>query len=183
MSDDDRGRWDSRYGDSAPATADEIALPAVFAPSADLFPASGQALEIACGRGLAAVWLARRGMDVVGLDISPVAVSQADELARVAEVATRCRFVVADLDDGLPEGPLANVVLCHKFRDSRLDSGLMSRLAPNGILAVSALSEVGASPGPFRVKPGELRRAFGALEVIAEGEDAGLAWLLARRNG
>jgi len=183
VSDDDRERWDSRYGGAEPATVDEIALPAVFAKYAELFPTSGRALDIACGRGLAAVWLARRGIDVLGLDVSAVAVGQANKLAWAAGLATRCRFSVADLDDGLPAGPSVNVLLCNKFRDSRLDSALLSRLAPDGILAISALSEVGASPGPFRAKPGELRRAFGALEVITAGEDAGLAWLLARRNG
>jgi 2-polyprenyl-3-methyl-5-hydroxy-6-metoxy-1,4-benzoquinol methylase len=183
VSDNDRERWDNRYGGAEPATTYEIALPAVFAEYAELFPTSGRALDIACGRGLAAVWLARRGLDVLGLDVSPVAVDQADELARAAGVATRCRFSVADLDDGLPDRPSANVLLCNKFRDYRLDSALLSMLAPEGILAISALSEVGASPGPFRAKPGELRRAFGALEVITAGEDAGLAWLLARRNG
>jgi SAM-dependent methyltransferase len=182
VSDDDRERWDSRYDGAEPATVDEIALPAVFAEYAELFPTSGRALDIACGRGVAAVWLARRGMEVLGLDVSPVAVGQADELARVAGVVTRCRFSVADLDDGLPDGPSVNVLLCNKFRDFRLDSALLSRLAPDGILAISALSEVGATPGPFRAKPGELRRAFGGLEVITEGEDAGLAWLLGRRS-
>jgi SAM-dependent methyltransferase len=183
VSDNDRERWDSRYGGAEPATVDEIALPAVFAEYAELLPTSGRALDIACGRGLAAVWLARRGLDVLGLDVSPVAVGQADELARAAGVATRCRFSVTDLDDGLPDGPSANMLLCNKFRDSRLDGALLSRLAPDGMIAISALSEVGANPGPFRAKPGELRRAFGALEVITAGEDAGLAWLLARRNG
>ena len=180
MSDDDRERWDCRYAGSESATVDKIALPRAFEPYAELFPTSGSALDVACGRGLAALWLARRGMDVLGMDVSPVAICQARELARAAGEATRCRFDVADLDDGLPDGPLANVVLCHNFRDSTLDMALLSRLAPGGLLAVSALSEVGATPGPFRATPGELGCAFGALEMLAAGEEAGLAGLLGR---
>ncbi len=117
----------------------------------------GKALELACGQGLAAVWLARRGMDVWGVDVSGVAISQARDLARRSGVGNRCRFDVVDLDGGLPAGPPVDLVLCHKFRDGRLDREIIRRLSRGGLLAISALSEVGAAPGPFRVGPGELR--------------------------
>jgi hypothetical protein len=42
------------------------------------------------------------------------------------------------------------------------------------------LSEVGAAPGPFRAKPGELTAAFAELDPVAAGEGEGQAWLLAR---
>lgn len=181
MSAEDRTRWNDRYARHRPATPDEAGPPAVFAHFIDAFPTAGHALDLACGRGQAAVWLARRGLTVTGFDVSPVAIEQARELAEQCGVAELCRFEVADLDDGLPAGPLAEVIVCHKFRDSRLDQSLLGRLAPDGLLAISALSEVGAKQGPFRVKAGELDRAFGALDLIASGEGDGEAWLLARR--
>jgi hypothetical protein len=92
----------------------------------------------------------------------------------------RCRFEVVDLDDGLPAGPPVDVVLCHKFRDRRLDDAIIGRLAPGGLLAIAVLSEVGAAPGPFRAAPGELPAAFARLDRIADGEGQGYAWLLAR---
>lgn len=188
MSAEDRVRWDERYAGSDPGRPAEppgpgvAALPEVFSAFADTFPVTGQALELACGRGKTAVWLARRGLDVVGLDISPVAIAQAAALARACEVAEHCRFEAVDLDNGLPPGPLANVIVCHRFRDARLDASILARLAPGGLLAISALSEVGAAPGPFRVKTGELQHAFAALGVIAGGESAGRAWLLGRKQ-
>jgi 2-polyprenyl-3-methyl-5-hydroxy-6-metoxy-1,4-benzoquinol methylase len=180
VSDHDRRRWDERYESRGPVSLDEVTLPPVFEAFADVFPTSGQALDIACGRGTAAVWLARRGMTVSGLDVSAVAIAQATDLALASGVAPRCRFVVADLDAGLPPGPPADVVLCHMFRDSRLDDDIIARLAPGGLLGISALSDVGAAPGPFRVEAGELRQAFATLDVIAAGEGDGEAWLLAR---
>lgn len=181
MSDRDRRRWDERYERGGPVSPDEVTLPPVFETFAELFPTTGQALDLACGRGAAAVWLARRGMTVSGFDVSPVAIARAEELAALSGVRQRCRFRVVDLDAGLPDGPPADVVVCHRFRDSRLDGAIISRLAPGALLAISALSEVGASPGPFRVEAGELSRAFAALEPIAAGEGDGEAWLLARR--
>ena len=181
MSAEDRRRWDELYAGSDPTTT-TIALPAVFSPFTDTFPATGNGLDLACGRGQAAVWLARRGLDVVGLDVSPVAIAQAGAFALACGVTEHCRFNVVDLDNGLPNGPLVNVIVCHKFRDARLDEPILARLAPGGLLAISALSEVGATPGPFRVRAGELQHAFAALEVIAAGEAHGEAWLLGRKH-
>lgn len=177
----DGPHWDERYSRRGPPSAEHVGLPAVFAPYAIDFPCAGAALELACGQGSAAVWLAQRGMDVHGVDVSAVAVAQATALATGAGVADRCRFSVADLDDGLPPGPAVDVLLCHLYRDPRLDGALLARLAPGGLLAVAALSEVGAGAGRFRARPGELRAAFGGLHVIAADEGDGIAWLLARR--
>lgn len=178
MSSHDRRHWDQAYADRP---ADEAKVPTDFAAWEGEFPGEGTALDIACGRGGNAVWLARRGLQVHGIDISPVAVEQADELAARRGVSERCRFSVADLDHGLPPGPPVDAIVCHRFRDPSRYDAIIERLKPGGLLAISVLSEVGATPGRFRATPGELKRAFAALQVIASGEGDGLAWLLARR--
>lgn len=180
---EDQRRWDERYTGQGRASGGAVGPPGAFAAYADIFPTTGRALDVACGRGFAAVWLARRGLEVVGLDISAVAIGQARKLARHSGVDERCRFEVVDLDDGLPPGPPVDVIVCHKFRDRRLDQAFIDRLASGGLLATVALSEVGAEPGPFRAAPGELAAAFGELDVIAAGEGQGRAWLLARAAG
>ncbi len=157
-----------------------VGPPELLTRHADVFPTAGTALDLACGQGFGAVWLARRGLEVWGLDISPVAIGQARDLAERIGVGDRCRFDVVDLDDGLPAGSPVDVVLCHKFRDRRLDHAIIGRLAPGGLLAIAVLSEVGAAPGPFRAVPGELSAAFAGLDRIAAGEGEGYAWLLAR---
>ncbi|MEC4764683.1 class I SAM-dependent methyltransferase [Mycobacterium sherrisii] len=185
MTREDERRWDERYAAQAaqgpaPHSVAQVGPPDVFAAYVDAFPTAGRALDIACGRGITSVWLARRGMRVVGLDISAVAIGQARNLARHSGVEDRCRFDVVDLDNGLPDGPMVDVIVCHKFRDRRLDQAIINRLAPGGLLAIATLSAVGAAPGPFRVAAGELAEAFAALTVVAAGEGDGRAWLLAR---
>lgn len=179
MAEADRRRWDDRYAGRGGPAVNSVAPPSVLARHVDVFPAAGHALDLACGQGHGAVWLALRGLDVWGLDVSPVAVGHARELAGRCGVADRCRFDVVDLDEGLPAGPRVEVILCHKFRDRRLDHAITERLAPGGLLAIAVLSEVGAAPGPFRAARGELLTAFESLDVIAAGEGAGYAWLLA----
>jgi SAM-dependent methyltransferase len=180
MSDEDRAHWDDRYKASENGSIDPLPPPALV-QAAHLLPSTGSALELACGRGRAAVWLALQGMRVWGVDVSPEAIRLARHLADSNGVADRCRFEVFDLDDGLPEGPPVDLILCHLFRDHRLDSAIIERLSPGGILAIAVLSEVGAGPGQHRAAPGELIDAFGSLEILASGEADGTAWLAGRK--
>lgn len=180
MAEADRRRWDERYTTRGAPPVDPIGAPDILTRHAAAFPSKGRALDLACGQGQAAVWLARRGLEVWGLDVSAVAVDQARDLARRSGVGDRCRFAVADFDDGLPAGPPVDVIVCHKFRDRRLDQAMVGRLKPGGLLAIVVLSEVGAAPGPFRAVAGELAAAFPGLHTLAAGEGDGQAWLLAR---
>jgi SAM-dependent methyltransferase len=182
----DARHWDRRWADREPPRVDRTALPAPFDAFADRFPRAGRAVELACGTGAAAVWLARRGMTVHGYDVSPVAVQQARALADAAGCADRCHVEVADLDDGLPPGDPADVLLCNGFRDPALYPAMAARVTPGGLLAVGVLSVVGANPAAsdrFRAPVGELAAAFAGLTVLERGESRGRAWLLARAPG
>ena len=140
---------------------------------------------MACGDGSSAAWLAARGLDVLALDVSPVAVGLGRRLVEELGVTGSCRFEVVDLDAGLPPGPPVDVVLCHLFTDPSLDRALVERLRPGGFLAVAVLSEVGAAPGRFRAAPGELVARFAGVEdlvVLDAAEAGGVARLLARRG-
>src|SRR5438105_12012249 len=57
----------------------------LVAEVADLAP--GRALDVGCGEGADAIWLARRGWMVIAIDISDVAVSRAREGAKLAGAA------------------------------------------------------------------------------------------------
>lgn len=181
MSQHDRLRWDEKYAARPAPSPVEAGPPRVFAAHAEVFPTTGRALDLACGAGTAAVWLARRGLKVWGLDVSPVAIDQARALAAASGVEDACDFDVVDLDAGLPPGPAVSVVVCHRFRDRRLDAQIIERLEPGGLLAIAVLSEVGGRPGRHRAVRGELAAAFSALHPIAACEGDGEAWLLARR--
>ena len=67
---------------------------------ADHVPRSGRALELGCGAGDLSLWLAQRGYDVSGVDISPTAIDWAREKAhaRGLQAAFRVGNVV-DLRD------------------------------------------------------------------------------------
>jgi len=57
------------------------------------------ALDYCCGNGEVAIEMARQGASrVVGIDISPVAIENAKELAREQGVKDRCEFLVMDAE-------------------------------------------------------------------------------------
>ncbi|VGO23120.1 class I SAM-dependent methyltransferase [Pontiella sulfatireligans] len=65
-------------------------------------------LDIGCGTGNNAVWLAQQGFDVIGFDLSATAVERAREKAAVAQA--ECCFVVGDfLADAVPDAPFGFV--------------------------------------------------------------------------
>lgn len=66
--------------------------------------APGRALDLGCGEGADAIWLARHGWEVVGVDVSPTALSRAAQDAAAAGVADRIRFAQHDLSESFPEG-------------------------------------------------------------------------------
>lgn len=69
---------------------------------ADLPP--GRALDLGCGEGGDAVWLAERGWHVTAVDISDTAMGRAGEEARTRGVSERIEFQRHDLSDSFPEG-------------------------------------------------------------------------------
>ena len=174
----DQQRWDERHAVAGPAPGP--APPEALRGREQLLPLGGRALDVACGRGTVAVWLAARGFVVDAVDVSPVALAAGEALA--AEHATSVGWWCHDLDDGLPDGCAGpyDVLVCQRFRDPAGYPALAARLAPGGLLVVTVLSEVDAGPGPFRAPAGELRAAFGALHVLHDSERDGEARLVAR---
>ena len=104
--------------------------------------AGGPALELGCGDGDLSLELARRELDITGLDLSPVRVARAREAAGRAGLAARVRFEVADLNTcALTPNHYACVVahdaLHHVLHVDALLDQVAAALRPGGTLIVS----------------------------------------------
>ncbi|MFI5041777.1 MAG: class I SAM-dependent methyltransferase [Acidimicrobiales bacterium] len=77
--------WDARYSEREGAMWSGRPNGRLVAEVADLTP--GGALDVGCGEGADAIWLARRGWTVTAIDISDVAVGRARDAAERAGVA------------------------------------------------------------------------------------------------
>jgi SAM-dependent methyltransferase len=134
----DAAEWDARY-----ASADLVwgAEPNQFvaAELAELIP--GRALDVACGEGRNAIWLATRGWFAVGVDFSSVAVERARRLAEQAGVADNTEFYVTDAVAGeMPGGLFDAVVVAYLHLPTadrtRVIRHAATRVAPGGLLLV-----------------------------------------------
>lgn len=89
-----------RFTSAADSFSDNVEHPAIERLIGDV--AGARVLELGCGSGPYSVWLAERGAQVVGLDLSQTMISLAQERARERNV--RADFRVADIRDPLPFG-------------------------------------------------------------------------------
>ncbi|TMQ82650.1 class I SAM-dependent methyltransferase, partial [Actinomadura soli] len=93
--------WDTRYAEHDHLWSGEPNHMLVQEIS-DLEP--GTALDLGCGEGGDAIWLAGRGWRVTATDISGVALERAARHADAAGVADRIDFQRHDLGESFPEG-------------------------------------------------------------------------------
>src|SRR5947209_4189756 len=81
--------WDNRYGGSERVWSGNP-NPQLLVYGSDLTPGSG--LDVGCGEGADAIWLAARGWMVTGVDISPVGLERAAAHAAAAGDAIAARI-------------------------------------------------------------------------------------------
>lgn len=103
-----------------------------------------KALDYCCGNGENAIFMAKCGADVVGIDISPEGVENARTNALDEGVAARCRFEVMDGEAmTFPDSTFDVVVIygaLHHLDFDRAMDGLSRVLKPEGaIIAIEAL--------------------------------------------
>lgn len=90
----DGNDWDQKYGEHEQFWSGRP-NPALTAEVEDLTP--GRALDVGCGEGADAIWLATRGWSVTGLDVSGLALARAAQAAEAQHLAiTWVRSSIAD---------------------------------------------------------------------------------------
>jgi tellurite methyltransferase len=170
MSEADRSKWDQRYRDGA--YAGRTHPNALLAEWVDRIP-RGRALDVACGAGRNALFLAARGFDVDAVDISRAGLDRAREHARAAGLEVN--WIEHDLDTPLALDAEYALILVARYVNLPLISALTEKLAPDGFLVceqhLATQAEVAGPSNPaFRVTPGELRAAARGLMIHYEDE-------------
>lgn len=173
--DDARAFWDQRF--AAPEYIFGKAPNRFLVSQGQWLRPGMRVLDVAAGEGRNAVWMAGQGCEVLGIDISPLAVQKAERLA--AEAGVRVAFEVADVRQWRwpPEAFDAVVSIFIQFaapgERSAVFEGMKRTLRPGGVLIMQ-----GYTPKQIEYKTGGppqaehmytealLRAAFGDLEIL-----------------
>ncbi len=129
-----KAEWDRRYTEQEQLWSGKP-NGALVAEVAGLTP--GRVLDVGCGEGADAVWLAREGWAVTGLEVSGVALERATRHAEDAGVSVR--WVHAGLAEAaLPPASFdlvsAQYPALLRTSDSAAERALLSAVAPGGLL-------------------------------------------------
>ncbi|MDP8990377.1 MAG: methyltransferase domain-containing protein [Acidobacteriota bacterium] len=165
----DLAAWEQRY-----RAQEEIREPSphpLLVETARSLP-PGRALDLACGAGRNALWLAQRGWNVTAVDGSATAI----EILRQRAAGLRIATQIADLEDArftIEPASYDLIAICY-YLERKLFAPAQRALVAGGILIAIALLAEPGKDNSFRVEPGELARTFDGWEILhyREGRDA-----------
>ena len=187
-------RWNLRYQEDS-KNSFEMPRP-LLQDHADLLPVRGLALDLAMGLGGSASFLLQRGLRVIGVDISFVAVKKAQSKL------PRLMAVVANLEHFYIPASTFDVIIDFLYLQRDLWQPIYHGLKTGGLIYIECLTEAMLSIHPeinpaYLLKSGELHQTFSSgimgqnLEILYYREGwqpsstshrRATASLIARRN-
>ncbi|MCG8068889.1 MAG: methyltransferase domain-containing protein [Candidatus Thiodiazotropha taylori] len=169
-----RIKWDQRYAD-----AEKVARPAeVLLSNAHLLPEQGSALDLACGLGGNALFLAQRGFTVEAWDLSSVAIQRLAQGAGQLKL-NNLHARVRDVESQPPRTEQFDVIVVSYFLERSLIPTLIQALKPGGLVFYQtftrqAVSSEGPQNPAFRLADQELLQLFSQLHVRVYREEGRL---------
>ena len=165
-------KWDAIY-----AQLDvENSLPvSVLTENEFLLPKAGTALDLACGVGANALFLARHGMTVTGWDISIVAI---DKLSTHAtQQGLNINACQEKINVESFTGSSFDVIVVSRFLDRTLSDAIIGALKPDGLLFYQTFTREKIIQSPpnnpdYLLTENELLTLFSPLRVIFYRENA-----------
>jgi tellurite methyltransferase len=164
-------RWDERYGLGERAKEDLDAAPnPLRVETAGKIP-PGKALDVACGAGRNALWLAEHGWKVTAVDGAPNGIEILRRRASERGLIVDTR--IADLEKGeyrIEESSWDLIAMCFYLQTSLFERAKRG-VRPGGIvLAIVHIAEPGHEPTEHQLRPGELEKYFTGWEILHRHE-------------
>jgi tellurite methyltransferase len=177
MAQSDRERWDQRY--TSPGDSLKQGPHALLARYAPPYCPGIRALELACGLGRDALWLAAQGYRVDAFDISVAALRRA-RARMLRRRLSGVNFVVADLDHFPLPDRTYDLVYVFRFLDRDLFPAIRARVRAGGRVIYETLNvrrleaAPGTSPGHM-LRLGELPGYFPGWTVLDAADEGFLS--------
>ena len=162
---DDQSRWDKKYNFEEFIYGTE---PITFLKNnINLLP-RGKALDLAMGEGRNGVYLATQGFDVLGLDISPIGLDKAHQLAKHRNATIQTRVV--DLENYQLEKNSFDVIICTYYMQRNLFEQIKVSLKPGGMALIETFNtdylKYADFPRKYLLQHNELLQIFKDFKII-----------------
>lgn len=131
-----QARWDKIYTDAVLAGK----VVDVLRDNVHLLSRAGRSLDVACGLGANALFLAHFGLTSHAWDISPVAVEKLSELAQTQGVTVHAQ--ARDIVANPPDSASFELIVVSNFLDRALFPSLINALTPGGLLFYQTYSRL-----------------------------------------
>jgi 2-polyprenyl-3-methyl-5-hydroxy-6-metoxy-1,4-benzoquinol methylase len=161
----DKSRWDGKY-DTETYIFGKTPIP-FLVENLQLLP-KGKTLDIAMGEGRNGVYLATKGFDVLGLDISEKGLQKAHRLAEMQNVEIQTKVV--DLETHTLKKNAYDLIICTYYMQRDLFPQFMNALKPGGMALVETYNMDYLKYAKFNpkwlLKTNELLETFKDFKVI-----------------
>lgn len=163
--------WEERYRSRERPDEDFATVPVpLVAETAKRLP-PGRALDLACGTGRNALWLAWLGWTVTAVDGAPTAIEILRRRASLGGLAVDAR--IADLERRefqIEPSAWDLICICYYLQRDLFESAKQG-LAPGGVLiAIVHIAAPGEQPTHHRLGPGQLAPYFRGWEILHDYE-------------
>jgi tellurite methyltransferase len=163
----DSSEWNTRYRSGERAAEDLEAAPTPLLVETVQQVKPGRALDLACGAGRNALWLAEHGWSVTAVDAAEAAIEILRHRAAARGVTVDAR--VADLEKGgfdIGSSSWDLIAICYYLQRNLLEPAKQG-VVPGGLLLVIVhITDPGEEPTGHRLRPGELKNYFDGWEVL-----------------
>ncbi len=141
----------------------------VLTENAFLLPGTGNALDLACGQGANAIFLAKNGFHTDAWDISDIVIKQLQQYADLADLNINAQE--QDINTKLLVECSFNVIVVGYFLDRGLCDGIVAALKTGGLLFYQTYTREKSRPqGPvnpdYLLAENELLAQFDSLRVV-----------------
>ncbi len=167
---DIKTKWDGIYKKSDASQPVDVLVKNKF-----LLPKRGVALDLACGLGANALFLAEKGLDTYAWDISSVALEKLQQSAQKQSLKISVKQLYIEAN-GLPKNTFDVIVLAH-FLDRSLCNAIMDALKPDGLLFYQTyvrekVDTVGPNNPAFLLARNELLQLFNPMSLLFYRENS-----------
>ena len=126
-----QNNWNDRYADIEDSVFN-IKPALVLSQNKHLLPQSGLALDLACGLGGNALWLAKQGLQVSAWDLSDIAIDRLQQLAHQQKLSLQTE--VRDVVCNPPQHHSFDLIVVSYFLERAIVQEIINALKPGGLV-------------------------------------------------